>query len=53
MNVFKNFINDTNGATAIEYGLIAALISTAIIAGATQIGTILGTNFNNINKEFN
>lgn len=52
MVLLKKFINDTTGATAIEYALIAALISIAIIAGATQIGTTLGDNFNNIDEEF-
>ena len=36
------FCDDNSGATAIEYGLIGALISIAIIAAATQIGTDLG-----------
>ena len=39
---------DESGATAIEYGLIAALIAVAIIAGATVIGTQLSTAFTNI-----
>jgi pilus assembly protein Flp/PilA len=39
---------DRSGATAIEYGLIAALISVAIIAGVTAIGTNLATAFNTI-----
>ena len=37
-NFFKRFAQDESGATAIEYGLIAALISITIIAAATQIG---------------
>jgi pilus assembly protein Flp/PilA len=36
------------GATAIEYGLIAALISVSIIAGATTVGTTLGEYFQDI-----
>lgn len=36
------------GATAIEYGLIAALISVSIIAGATAVGTTLGKYFQDI-----
>jgi len=39
---------DSRGATAIEYGLIAALIAVAIIAGVTATGTSLGTAFTNI-----
>ncbi|MGB3454846.1 MAG: Flp family type IVb pilin, partial [Litorimonas sp.] len=34
-NLIKNFVNDESGATAIEYGLIAALVAVAMIAGAT------------------
>jgi len=37
--MFLKFLKDTNASTMIEYGLIAALISTAIIAGATVVGT--------------
>ena len=39
------FIKDESGATAIEYGLIAALIGIAIIAGASSLGTELNTKF--------
>jgi pilus assembly protein Flp/PilA len=42
------FFRDSRGATAIEYGLIAALIAVAIIAGVTATGTALGTLFNNV-----
>ncbi len=44
-NLFSRFVNDESGATAIEYGLIAALISIAIIASAKALGTQLGTTF--------
>jgi pilus assembly protein Flp/PilA len=44
-NLFKNFIANENGATAIEYGLIAALIAVAIIGGVTAVGTKLSTSF--------
>ena len=37
----SRFMNDESGATAIEYGLIAALIAVAIIAGASLLGTSL------------
>jgi len=40
--------NDEAGATAIEYGLIAALIAVAIIAGATAVGTSLSGTFNTV-----
>ena len=42
------FLNDESGATAIEYGLIAALIAVVIIAGATTLGTNLSSKFNSI-----
>jgi pilus assembly protein Flp/PilA len=45
-----NFINDDSGATAIEYGLIAALIAVGIIAAATALGGSLSTLFNNISN---
>ena len=44
----KNFLNDEEGATAIEYGLIAGLISIGIIAGATGIGEKLNEIFEKI-----
>ena len=40
--------SDDSGATAIEYGLIAALIAVAIIGAATTVGTNLGTTFSNV-----
>ena len=43
------FIKDEDGATAIEYGLFASLISLLIIAGVTNIGTALQSTFNNVN----
>jgi len=44
----RTFLRDDSGATAIEYGLIAALIAVAIIAGATSVGGSLATTFNNV-----
>jgi pilus assembly protein Flp/PilA len=46
--VLRNFWNDQSGATAIEYGLIAALISVVIITGVTAVGTKLSATFSNI-----
>ena len=40
----KNFIRNVDGATAIEYGLIAALIAVVIITGLTAVGTSLNTS---------
>jgi pilus assembly protein Flp/PilA len=48
MNFIKNFIQDEAGVTAIEYGLIAALIAVVIIAAVKTIGTNLDANFDNI-----
>jgi pilus assembly protein Flp/PilA len=42
------FAKNESGATAIEYGLIAALIAVVIIAGATALGTSLNSTFNTI-----
>lgn len=51
--IFARFMKDESGATAIEYGLIAALISVAIITGASSVGTKLGTMFTNIGTKIN
>jgi pilus assembly protein Flp/PilA len=48
MSIFKRFMKDESGATAIEYGLIAALISVALIAGATTLGGALNNQFKNL-----
>lgn len=45
-NFFKRFMQDESGATAIEYGLIAALVSVAMIGAATQLGTKIGSTMN-------
>jgi pilus assembly protein Flp/PilA len=44
----KTFLENQSGATAIEYGLIAALIAVVIITGVTAVGTSLSTTFNTI-----
>ncbi|ACM25070.1 Flp family type IVb pilin [Agrobacterium rhizogenes] len=51
--LFSRFLKDESGATAIEYGLIAALISVAIIAGATTLGNTLSTTFNGVSDKMN
>jgi pilus assembly protein Flp/PilA len=48
MAKFLKLISNSKGATAIEYGLIAALIAVAAIAAMQSIGTKLGTTFNNV-----
>lgn len=45
----ERLLRDQSGATAIEYGLIAALIAVAAIAGMTSLGTTLRNTFNNVN----
>jgi pilus assembly protein Flp/PilA len=45
------FLKDTSGATAIEYGLIAAGISVVIIATVNGLGTTLSTTFSNISTQ--
>jgi pilus assembly protein Flp/PilA len=47
--IFAKFWADEAGATAIEYGLIAAGISLAIIAVVNGLGSNLNTKFNSIN----
>jgi pilus assembly protein Flp/PilA len=46
MRVLKNILRDESGATAIEYGLIAALIAIAAIAAMQGLGSQLRTTFN-------
>jgi pilus assembly protein Flp/PilA len=47
-NLFARFVKNESGATAIEYGLIAALVGIAIIAGATLLGNSLNTTFTGV-----
>jgi pilus assembly protein Flp/PilA len=53
MNTIARFVNDESGATAIEYGLIAALIAVGIIIAATTLGSSLSGLFNNISTRLN
>ena len=48
MRNFFKLVRDDKGATAIEYGLIAALIAVAAIGAMQGIGTKLSTTFNNV-----
>jgi pilus assembly protein Flp/PilA len=48
LQVVKQFARDEEGVTAIEYGLIAALIAVVIIVGVTAVGTNLNAIFNYI-----
>ena len=51
MTKFLKMLRNEKGATAIEYGLIAALIAVAAIAAMQSIGTKLGTTFNNVSDK--
>jgi pilus assembly protein Flp/PilA len=53
MNTIARFVNDESGATAIEYGLIAALIAVGIIAAATTLGSSLSSLFGRISTDLN
>lgn len=50
MKLVARFLKNESGATAIEYGLIAALISVVIITIVTQVGTSLVTTFTEVEK---
>ncbi len=49
--LIQRFKSDEDGATAIEYGLIAALIAVAIIAAVRTLGTTLSGTFNSVSTE--
>ena len=51
MSFFSQFIRDEAGATAIEYGLIAALVSIAAITAMGALGNELGEMFNTVASE--
>ena len=51
MKLFSRFAQDESGATAIEYGLIAALIAVAIITAVTSVGTNLTGIFTKVSEK--
>ena len=53
MTNFIKMLNNDDGATAIEYGLIAALIAVAAITALTTIGTNLNKTFTNVGSNLN
>ena len=53
MTMLKSFLRDEKGATAIEYGLIAAGISVAIITVVGQLGSSLNTTFGSVKNALN
>jgi pilus assembly protein Flp/PilA len=50
MTVFSRFLDDESGATAIEYGLIVAIVSVGIITALTQVSGGLQTTFNTVSN---
>jgi len=50
--LLREFLRDASGATAIEYGLIAAGISVAIIVAVNGLGVTLNRTFTSINSQF-
>ena len=53
MKTIRNFFKNSKGATAIEYGLIAALIAVAAITAMTNLGTSLSGTFNRVGTKLN
>ncbi len=53
LNQLKAFFHDDSGATAIEYGLIAALVSVAAIGALTTMGDTLNTIFSSVSNSMN
>lgn len=51
MKNFRNMLKDSKGATAIEYGLIAALIAVAAITAMSTLGNNLSDTFNEVSDE--
>ncbi len=51
LRLLKNLLSDETGATAVEYGLIAALIALAAVSALTNIGRNLATTFNTISTK--
>ena len=51
--LFARFVKDQSGATAIEYGLIAALISVVCITVLTTVGSKLNTKFTSVSAALN
>ena len=53
LTCLKHFCDDESGATAIEYGLIAALVSVAAIGALTTMGNTLNTMFGTVSNAMN
>ena len=50
-NLFSRFVKDESGATAIEYGLIAAIVGVGILTGLEPLRDALNTTFGNISSK--
>lgn len=50
LSIFRSFVRDESGATAIEYGLIAALVSVAAITALTAMGSSLDAMFTSVSS---
>lgn len=50
MSFIRKFVKNSKGATAIEYGLIAALIAVAAVSAMSSLGGKLSTTFNNVSS---
>lgn len=48
LSVYTHFMSDKRAVTALEYGMIAALIAAVIVGGVTTVGSKLSTTFTNI-----
>jgi pilus assembly protein Flp/PilA len=53
MTNFRKFLKNNKGATAIEYGLIAALIAVAAVTAMSQLGTKVSQTFTNVRTSMN
>jgi pilus assembly protein Flp/PilA len=53
MRFINRFVRDESGSNALEYGLIVAFVSLAVVAGAQTAGGALGTMFTNIGVALN
>jgi pilus assembly protein Flp/PilA len=53
MSIFARFVKNESGATAIEYGLIAALVAVAIIGTLSSMGTTLSSTFSKVQSKLN
>jgi pilus assembly protein Flp/PilA len=51
MNALKNFVQDESGASAVEYGLLVALIAVVIIGAVTALGTSISNVFSTVSSK--